>query len=241
MNNKKLSIEYAIPFSNNVKELLFNAKQIHDYLSESAEPLINIHDEHKGVGPNGDFTFTLRPTQMELCETFTQSDCVINSCRQYGNTTMLVAFSDWQKSQGKDVLVLGKNHTAIVAMRNMATLPISCKTFSNFADCSCKSDNDQYDYILIDDAAFIPYSLEEKFVNTIRGSLKPNGKTIVLSVPSQARGWFHELYTGNHGFTKYTVDWKDFQTPEWAIKMAGKIGQEQFDNTFCNVFRPIKD
>lgn len=55
----------------------------------------------------------------------------------------------------------------------------------------------QYDAIILDELAFIPWSKDEQFEHVHKlmcAALNPNGKMLYISTPAKRKGWFWEFY-----------------------------------------------
>lgn len=218
---------------------------------------------HRGA----QYTADLRPIQISLARGFTKSDLVINVSRGMGATTMIAAFAREMKAKGKKILVLTNTYGNAVMMQDMIDdAAVNVYDFNQLSTMTHAGES--YDFIIIDNAAFIPYAIEDHIRNYIEACkqshrdaaltlstvvqgkreedklLRPT-RVIMISVPGQERGWFYNLARSNHRDNDYfniTGDWFwSGMTADEAKRLKLEIGEKAFANQYENKFRPVAE
>lgn len=203
--------------------------------------------KHRGAS----YEAKLRPYQIGLGKSFEKDNVVLNIARTLGSSTMIAAFAREVKARGKKILVLTNSYSNAMMMQEMIDdVAVDVYDYNKIGEISHKGQ--RYDYIVLDNAAFIPYAIEDRVKEYIEAcktaqlSYTPMPvRIIMVSVPGQARGWFYKEYSTPHGAdfpTKVTADWRwSDMTPEEAKRLKAEMGAEAFANQFENKFRPVKD
>jgi hypothetical protein len=211
---------------------------------------IPVANDGRIIPPGVDVSAKLRPMQLQLGQYMADESMVINVCRQFGTTTLIAAFARQQRIHGEKLLILTNTHRN-VAILNELIDDVSVNVYS-FADIENRVwAGETYDYIVIDNAAFIPYAFEGKIADyvhkcNIKGSSydpRPT-KLILVSVPGQEAGWFYGAWTApdTDDVRKMAIDWKlSAMTAKQADKLKKEIGEMIFSNQFENKFRPVEE
>ncbi len=199
----------------------------------------------------------LRPMQLQLGDFMADESVVVNVCRQFGTTTMIAAFARQQRIRGMKVLVLTNTHRN-VAVLNELIADTSVNVYSFGAVAEFAHAGEHYDHIIIDNAAFLPYALEDRVIAYVEkckeayianqhatyvpGFTPWEAKVALISVPGQEQGWFYRAFTEvDSDARKLAIDWKfSAMTAEKAKELRREVGEMIFGNQFENKFRPVE-
>lgn len=211
----------------------------------------------------------LYPAQKRVLKSTATSNrlCVLSS-RQSGKTTIYTIFALWSTMFWADkrvLIVANKEDTAILILRRIRMayeqLPNWLKpgvkqwgktevVFENDSGISISSTSsssgrgDSINYLLIDEAGFVPEHILDEFWKSIIPviSSSRNTKIFLVSTPNGAQGKFYEIYTGaerdENGWKAERVDWWEVpgRGKKWKKEMLQTLGIEQFKQEFENCF-----
>ncbi len=197
----------------------------------------------------------LKPLLLTLGEMFKNypGNIILNSCRQMGLTTLIAAFARQQVAFGGKVLVLTNNFRSVETLTTrIDVLSATVMDFNTIYDKaiieqhhSPKRDTG-YDYIIIDNASFIPYSMETIIIKyltqhcnrpAMAGETIPP-KLIMCGAPGKKAGWFYDCWVGENTMSKMAINWVVAgMSVEEAANLRKKLGNEIFENQYNNRFR----
>jgi hypothetical protein len=238
-----------------------------DYLEGRKIENFIIPFRHRGA----EFEAKLRPIQIKIAESLKTGGRIINVTRGMGASTMIAAFAReaatglWSgfarhDLQSHKVLVITNTHTNALILHQL--IDDSSVTVLDFDGVAMREHaGEHYSYIVIDNAAYIPYALEDKLRAYIEkceaahvawqsatycSDVEPIPTRVTLiSVPGQERGWFYELCVSDDPEViknKMTGDWRwSAMTNSEAAALKEKVGADAFANQFENKFRPVRD
>lgn len=222
------------------------------------------------IGPNGDYIyrevedtqFKMRDEQLEIGSMMEYESMVLNVCRLFGTTTMIAAFARQQRVKGYKVLILTNTHKNAMELDFLIDDgSVEVITFQYASER--EHAGEFYDYIIVDNAAFIPYAQEEAIRSYIdkciaskllwernyrpKDGLVKRGedfvriktelgtRLILASVPGRKQGWFYEAYTGTEDITgqRLAVSW---EKSVMTPEKAAELRKEVGEMIFRNQF-----
>jgi hypothetical protein len=179
---------------------------------------------------------------------------IFNTARQMGTTTIMSAYGLWTAMQeaNSTVVVMAPKYTQSLEIMDRIRYAYENMSFGRPGTTEYNKGAISFDngsriiartatedslkgispsLILLDNAAFIPYSKAASFWTSLT-TLATGGKIVVSSTPSAPTGLFYQLWTGSpaNGFVKMAVPWSihpDRDT-SWKIALSSQIGAATF-------------
>ncbi len=219
---------------------------------ETFDPISFSMDNYKLIDNCG-LRQPLNHLLIHLASFFPKESVVLNVCRQLGTTMMLSAFARQESALGRKILFLSPNfRNAQLVSERIDDNAVNIMTFADLAKHAHAGE--WYDYILIDQAAHIPYAMEEHLEQyitkcsdtylNVKGHLSkfPYMRKIITSSPGKKRGFFFLKWACNNSYRKIAIDWTHSRiSNEEAMNLKAQIGSDTFANQYENQFRPLTD
>jgi hypothetical protein len=131
--------------------------------SDGFNPSDFLVERYRITGPRLTEDDHLRPLWIKIAEAARSNDVVINSSRGAGLTTFMIAFARERAAQGKHVLLVTSNYRLVTHLaKEIDDASVKVMTFEALSNAAFVGE--YYDYILIDNAAHIPFSIESRLL-----------------------------------------------------------------------------
>lgn len=248
-----LNIARELPHAD-ADALIYSAKKIEAHLrGKIAQPLLETAPEYSNE------TKAWTGIAQDLKALLLSGSTIVCKSRHIGMTTFLADFAAEHTRQSKHVLWLSATLRQAEETKSLIDrsggVPLyiefgGLNRFKNFDENGVENKlaarRSNYDLIIVDGLAYLPYSADAEFWSTI---VPLSDHIILASEPGQARGLFYNLWQNNPNFRKVMLTWHtplyDDKLPEErkneVARLREALGDDRFRNQFECAFRECSE